>query len=255
MKKDEYRDADGDIFEERPCGRREYVGSQKLTRLKHERDVALEQADGFYDELVSFDDFDAVDQPYERHSVHEAYIDARIRLDGIDAAITRERWRLMRKGSEYGYVDIRGDRFPYDDEPVAPDMDPDGRRGSPSIVHDGEDGMPCMAGLGCDRCDAVKPIDITVGQLAGMCFTPDSVTMSLNQYGRNITEAVVAALVDVRDSMAAHERRILDNLSARGPSPQYAEVIDARRSQLTNCIGWIDLQIAEIREREEGWES
>lgn len=106
----------------------------------------------------------------------------------------------------------------------------------------------------CDHCDAVKPIDITVGQLGGMCITPDSVTMSLNQYGRNITEAVVAALVDVRDSMAAHERRILDTLSAGGPSPQYAEVIDARRSQLDNCIGWIDLQIAEIRERGEGWE-
>lgn len=101
----------------------------------------------------------------------------------------------------------------------------------------------------CDCYDTVKPIDITVGQLEGICFTPDSVTMSLNQYGRNITEAVVEALVDVRDSMAAHERRILDNLSAGGPSPQYAEVIDARRSQLASCIGWIDLRIAETGER------
>ncbi len=107
----------------------------------------------------------------------------------------------------------------------------------------------------CDRCDTVKPIDITVGQLEGMCFTQDSVTMSLAQYGRNITEAVVAALVDVRDSMAAHERRILDNLSAGGPSPRYADLIDARRSQLDNCIGWIDLQIAETRERGVRWES
>lgn len=109
-------DEDGYTYEERPHGRREYVDSPKLANLRRALKDAQHRADNLWDEFESFDYFDSVDQPEERHSIHQQYLDACITCTGIDAAITRERFRLMQRGSDYGFINADGERVPYDDD-------------------------------------------------------------------------------------------------------------------------------------------
>ncbi|RSX46091.1 hypothetical protein [Bifidobacterium castoris] len=120
-----YKDSEGYVYEERPCGRREYVESPLLRDLRADREAAQQEVDRLYDMLDAYDAKHTEYEPYERHGIHNAYIEARIRLTGIDSRITREQWRLMRKSSEYGYIDANGERVPYDAAPVAPELDPD----------------------------------------------------------------------------------------------------------------------------------
>lgn len=120
----QYQDEDGYTYERRPRGRRVYVDSPKLTKLRALRDELSAEVDGFYDEIMSYDELDAADCPDDLHSSHIAYMDTRSKLTGVEAAIVREQWYLMAKGSEYGYLNDDGERVRYDMYPVPPYEDP-----------------------------------------------------------------------------------------------------------------------------------
>lgn len=104
---DRHIDKQGWEYEDRPDGRRHYINSPALQEAR-ERARAAEKLD-----KKIRDAYSAATEPALLDQLKELSINASLMLDGAKAAVSREKFRLMQRESEYGYLDENGTRRPY----------------------------------------------------------------------------------------------------------------------------------------------
>ena len=104
---DRHIDEQGWEYEYRPNGRRHYVNSPALKEAC-EKAREAEKID-----RNLRDAYAAATDPALLAQLKELSINASLALDGAKAAVSREKFRLMERESEYGYLDENGHRRPY----------------------------------------------------------------------------------------------------------------------------------------------
>lgn len=104
---DRHIDEQGWEYEDRPNGRRHYVNSPALQEAREKAREAEKIDKNLRDAYA------AATEPALTAQLKELSINASLALDGAKAAVNREKFRLMQRESEYGYLDENGDRRPY----------------------------------------------------------------------------------------------------------------------------------------------
>lgn len=206
MDRDQCQDAEGYVFEERSCGRRRYVDSIKLRNLRRARADAQKEVERLAAILDGWDANANEYLPYDRHAYHRSYMDARIRLNSIEASITREQWHLMQKSSDYGYIDAHGDRVPFDGDMVTPDEEPgdDARTEAPaSDTADETDVDDQCASCECGACHTDCGVLIPAVQVAEMIVS--AVTEARRHTLRQIGDYIDAQLEGPDDEACTEE--------------------------------------------------
>lgn len=106
---DRHIDEQGWEYEDRPNGRRHYVNSPALQEAREKAREAEKIDKNLRDAYA------AATEPALLVQLKELSINASLALDGAKAAVNREKFRLMQRESEYGYLDDNGNRRPYGD--------------------------------------------------------------------------------------------------------------------------------------------